>query len=127
MGMPHPSFFDQLTRRVTNGPHRTPVDTSPSQHGLAKSLFRGRPLSFRFELDYDAPQWRVPYILYSVDDGRVEGGAIGHGVYENLRPSLGPLLESGPVQLHHDALAVAVPLARVAGREPLFENKEPLA
>src|SRR5262245_33747245 len=86
-----------------------------------------RLLPFRLELDHNAPQRRIPDILYRVYHGQIESGSVWDYLSDNLRLSVRPLLEAGPVQLHDNTLAVRVPRAGVAGIQPFFEDKEPLA
>src|SRR5262245_38008643 len=83
--------------------------------------------SFWFELDHNAPQRRVSDILHRVDHGRIESGSVGHNLSDNLRLSFRQLLKAGPVELDHNALAVAVARARVTYSQPLFKDKEQLA
>src|SRR5262245_28016294 len=96
-------------------------------HRVRPSSFRERLPLFCFKLKYNAPQRRVPDILHRVDHWGIESGEVGNYISENRRLSFGPLLEAGPVQLHHNTLAVAMPRTRVARVQPLFEDKEPLA
>src|SRR5882724_10666137 len=84
-------------------------------------------MALGFEFDHDAPQRRVADVLCGVNHWRIERGTIRHDVHKDLRLSFGPLLKAGPVELHHDALAVAVSRSRVSDGEPLFENEEGLA
>src|SRR5262245_15501531 len=61
-----------------------------------------------------------------MNHGRIESRAVGIYISENLRLSFGPLLKAGPVQLHHNTLAMAMPRTRIARVKSLFKNKEPL-
>src|SRR5262245_66475443 len=96
-------------------------------HRVRPSSFRERLPLFCFKLNYNPPQRRVPDILHRVDHWGIETGAVGNYISENRRLSFGPLLEAGPVQLHHNALAVAMPRTRVARVQLLLEDKEPLS
>src|SRR3989442_13149301 len=81
-------------------------------------------MSLGFELDHDAPERRVADVLRGVNHWRIERGTIRHDVHKDLGLSFGPLLKPGPVELHDDALAVAMSRPRVADGEPLFEDEE---
>jgi len=72
-------------------------------------------------------QRRITDVLRSVNHWRIGRGAIRHDVHKDLGLPIGPLLKPGPVELHHDALAVAMSRSRVADSEPLFEDEEALA
>src|SRR5512143_1960802 len=83
--------------------------------------------SFRLELDNNPSQRQVAHILRRVDHWRIEGGPIRNNFYEYLPLPVRPLLKPCAVELHHHALAMAVPGSGIANRQPFFENEEGLA
>jgi hypothetical protein len=84
-------------------------------------------LFFGLEFDHDTAQRSVTNVLRTVDHRWVERDSIGNDIDEDLRLAVGPLLKPGLVELHYDALAVAMSRSSIADREPLFKNKKRVA
>ena len=82
---------------------------------------------FRLEFNHDSAQGSISDIFRSVNNRRIKGHAIWNDINKDFRLPVGPLLESGSVELHHHALAVAVPRAGLARRQVFLKHLDRFA